>query len=147
MKILCLLLFLVVFLPLSAWAENFWIASPDHPSIWYNRSGDKISQELIWNASRNELLAEVAYNELEYLSLRDQLHYDTFKLSFPTIHLNEATGRLYFVDRRKHRHDIGSVKNSSPGAKVTLDPEVHFSVYRRDGVVNAVIISGPLVPH
>jgi hypothetical protein len=60
----------------------FLLTSPDRPAIWYNWTGDKLEQSLEWNGKRQELLARVAYSELESRPLRDQYFYDTFGCLF-----------------------------------------------------------------
>jgi hypothetical protein len=128
-----------------SWAhDRFCIVSPDHPAVWYNRSGDKVQQELVWSRSRQVVEADVAFDEVNFWPERDQTYYDRFTLSFPTLRLDRATGRFYFCDRKGHRHEIGSLRADGFGTRVVLDPSVQFSTFRRNDVVRAAIGSAPL---
>ena len=50
MRVLVLVFLATVagWLPLSSFASSgFCLTSPDQPAIWYNRTGDKVHQELV----------------------------------------------------------------------------------------------------
>ena len=66
MKVLGLLLIILAgyFSQLSSPAgpPALSIASPDHPPVWYNRTGDKLTQYLEWSNSKDQLVLHVAYS-------------------------------------------------------------------------------------
>ena len=137
------LLALVGALPCAAAPRSLLLISPDRPPDWYNRAGDKVGEELDWDAGRHQVEARVAYNRLDYISERDQTYYDRFQLSFPAIRLDDATHRLYFIDRAGHREGIGYLRDGALDRRVVLDKNLRFSIFRANGVVNAVIASKP----
>jgi len=125
----------------SAGAPGFLLTSPDHPAIWYNRAGDKVSQQLVWDDSKQELVSYVAYSEVEFLPTRDQTYYDSFCLTFPTARLDASTNQVYFNDKHGRRITIGHLESGIMGNSVVLSKGVQFSEHRNDGVVHAAIAS------
>jgi hypothetical protein len=120
---------------------RFFLVSPDRPAVWYNLAGDKVSQELSWDRSKQELVSYVAYSRVEDTPIRDQTLYDTFKLSFPMVRLDESNDSLYFVGKNGHRVTIGHLESGILGTRVVLNDDVQFSEHRHDGVVHAAIAS------
>lgn len=144
MKIAAVSFALITFISTPACtAAPVLVVSPDRPPDWYNRAGDKVGEELDWNAERHQVEARVAYNRLDYDSERDQTYYDRFQLAFPNIRLDDATGRLFVVNHAGRREGIGYLKDGALGRRVVLDENLRFSVFRANGVVNAVIASKP----
>jgi hypothetical protein len=125
----------------SATAYGFSLTSPDRPPVWYNLAGDKVSQELDWDRSKQELVSYIAYSRVEFTPERDQTLYDTFHLTFPMVRLDESTDQLYFVGKNGHRVTIGHLESGFLGTRVVLNDDVRFSENRRDGVVRAMIAS------
>jgi hypothetical protein len=118
------------------------IASPDHPPVWYNRTGDKLTQYLEWSNSKDQLVLHVAYSSIpsspEVWS--DQYYIDKFKLSFPTVRLDRSQNRLYFAN---HGHEItvGHLDSGILGTRVELENNVELSAHRSNGVLHATIRS------
>ena len=129
-------------LPCLAGQPDFCITSPDRPAVWYNRTGDKLSQYLEWNQAKDQLVAHVAYANVGNTPAvwRDQSYIDTFKLAFPTVHLDSSRNRLYVADRG-HRNNIGHLEPGVFGIRVVLNSNLELFAHRRDGVVNASILS------
>jgi hypothetical protein len=127
----------------TASAEVFSISSPDHPPAWYNRAGDKLSQTLSWNNSKQELCLTVAYSSIAATSFvwRDQTYVDSFNLTFPMVRLDRSTNRLYFMEKGT-RVEIGRLESSFFGSRVILDDDVALSAHRRNGYVEATITVG-----
>jgi len=134
-------------LPCSADQSNFCITSPDRPPVWYNRSGDKLSEELRWSNSKQQLMLRVAYANVDSTvsAWRDQTLVDTFVLSFPTVRLDRSTSRLYFIDDHGREINIGHLESGLFGNRVVLDDNVELSAHRRNGVITAAIrsVNGP----
>ncbi|HEY0257828.1 MAG TPA: hypothetical protein VGC39_10325 [Candidatus Methylacidiphilales bacterium] len=138
MKILGLIIFTAALglLPVSAdWA----ITSPDHPAIWYNPSGMKVSQDLNWDRTRQMLVLNLAYDRVEFTPQNDQTYYDTFRLFFPTIHLNGSNNRLYFQADDGRHIEIGRIESGIFGNRAVLDDNYQLSAHRRDGRIEAKI--------
>src|ERR1700677_4130259 len=95
---------------LPAAAADWSIISPDRPPIWYNPVGMKVSQNLEWE--KGELVLHLAYDRVEFTPSSDQSYYDTFKLSFPTIHLDGSTKHIYFQADDGRKVDIGRLESS-----------------------------------
>jgi len=130
-------------LPCSAGEPSFCIVSPDHPPAWYNIAGDKLSQKLTWSDSKEQLRLHVAYSQVASPAVwRDQTLIDTFELSFPSIHLNRITNRLYFIGANGREIDVGHLAPGPFGTRVVLDDNVELSAHRHDGVIRAAIESG-----
>jgi hypothetical protein len=136
-------LMMVAVLPLSAspTTSGFSVASPDHPPIWFNRSGDKVSQELSWDKARRELVLYVSYDTIQNWVTNDQWYYDNFKLSFPDVRLNESTGSLYFMDQHGRHITLGHIEDGAFGRHVVLDDDVQLVVNRHDDAIHASISS------
>jgi hypothetical protein len=130
-------------LPCSAGPSNVCITSPDHPAVWYNRMGDKLTQYLEWNQAEDQLVLHVAYANVGNTSAvwRDQYDIDTFKLAFPNVHLDSTNNRLYVVTRHGHEDSIGHLEPGVLGTRVVLNPDLELSAHRQHGVVNASIMS------
>ena len=145
MKALGIAFFIAVCLlhsPCRAGQGGFCVVSPDRPVVWYNRSGDEIGKELAWNNSKQKLEVYVAYSNTAYTSNHDQTLYDRFRLSFPTVRLEGATGRLYVRDEKGRENEIGHLRSGFLGSRVVLDKNVRVSVHRKNGVVTAALVSG-----
>jgi hypothetical protein len=146
MKHLKLLLIIVAVslsqLPCSAGQPNFCITSPDRPPVWYNRTGDKLSQYLDWSHSKGQLVLHVAYNKGDSTSYqRDQTLIDSFELSFPTVHMDWSKNRLYVVADHGREITIGHVDTGGLESRVILEDNLELSAHRRNGVVQAAIKS------
>lgn len=145
MKVREILLFVVAgFLlqtPCPAEQSYLCITSPDHPSVWYNRAGEKASEELRWRNSKDVLNLDVAYYNIANTSVtwNDQLYMDRFELTFPTVHLDRATNQLYFTDDHQQKIIIGHVDSGMLGTRVILNKNVEVSAHRQNGVINAAI--------
>ncbi len=148
MKVLNLLLVIVVGLisnvPGRAGEPSLSIASPDHPAVWYNRSGEKLSQYLEWICSKEQLVLHVAYANVGNTSAvwRNQSYVDAYELSFPTVRLDRSNNRLYVVSKHGHESSIGHVESGAFGHRVVLDRRVELSAHRQNGVIKAAINSG-----
>jgi hypothetical protein len=140
-----LLVILVGFLsqlPCSADQTAFSITSPDRPPVWYNTTGDKLTQYLDWSHSKGHLVLHVAYNRGESTSYeRDQTLVDSFELSFPTVQMDWSKNRLYIVSGRGSEVTIGHLDSGVLGTRVVLDNHFELSAHRRNGVVQAAIKS------
>lgn len=148
-RIRCLVLFMIGMPGLGrclADSPQIRIISPDQPSIWYNRAGDKLSQYLQWSDSKNELLLRVAYSELESdpVVWWDQFYVDNFELSFPSVRLDRSTKQLYVVGKKGEIVKIGHLESGVFGCRVVLGRNFELSVHRENGIVNAEIHSDPL---
>ena len=123
----------------SADPSGFSITSPDHPPAWYNGTGDKLNQYLAWSDTKGQLVAHVAYNLGNSTSYqRDQTWVDNFELSFPTVHLDRSTNRLYVPDHGREI-TIGRLESGVFGTRVVLSDNFELSAHRRHGVVQAAI--------
>jgi hypothetical protein len=145
MKVLILILIIaagcLLQLPCLAGQPNFSITSPDRPPVWYNRTGDKLSQYLEWSRTKGQLVLHVAYANVSDTAAvwSDQSYIDTFELSFPTVHLDSLKNRLYVVADQGREINIGHLESSVFGTRVALNPDLEFSAHRRNGVVQAAI--------
>lgn len=117
------------------------ITSPDHPAIWYNASGTKVSQDLMWDAHKQQLVLRLAYDQVEFTPQNDQTYYDTFRLWFPTVQLDSSTNRLYFRTDDGRRVDIGHIEPGIMGIKAVLNDRFQLSAHRQDGRIEAKIIA------
>jgi hypothetical protein len=129
--------------PCQADGPGFAITSPDHPPVWYNRSGDKLSQYLEWSRSKEQLVLHVAYANVGNTSAvwRNQSYADTFELSFPAVHLDSANNRLYVAARHGHTSTIGHLEPGVFGDRVVLEHHLELSAHRQNGVIKAAINS------
>jgi hypothetical protein len=129
-------------LPLCASpASGFSVVSPDRPAIWFNRSGQKVSQELSWDEAKQRLVLYLSYDTIQNWPTSDQWYYDNFKLSFPEVRLNEATNSLYFVDKSGRRFTLGHLEDGAFGKRVVLEDGVQLVVHRANDEVHASILS------
>ncbi len=143
MKVFGFLLWAVLLGPSLAFArDGFSIASPDHPSAWYNLSGEKVSQELDWDHGKERLVLFIAYSTVPNTPSRDQTLYTTFRLSFPMVRRDYSTDRIYFVDENGRKVDLGRLRRGIFGTEVVLNDQVRLAAHRQDGVINATISSG-----
>jgi hypothetical protein len=126
-----------------AWGTGFVLTSPDRPPIWFNRSGDKVEQDLSWDHARQELVLYVSYDQVQFIPEQDQTYYDTVRLAFPTVRLDESTNQLYFVGERGRKITIGHLESGVFGEHAVLNNDVQLSAHRRDGAVHAQIVHGP----
>ncbi|MCE0523487.1 MAG: hypothetical protein LV480_11320 [Methylacidiphilales bacterium] len=122
-------------------ASSFCLTSPDKPAVWYNRSGDKVSEYLAWDDAKEKLVLLLSYNRVEFLSDRDQTYYDNFQLAFPTVRLDRSTDRLYFVGKNGREITIGHLEPGILAQRVVLDDGVQLSAHRRNGIILASIAS------
>ena len=150
MKMRCLIIIFIInlFVAGSAVAGegHFVLTSPDAPSVWYNRSGDKVTQYLRWSDSKQALVAHVAYNELpsDSASWREQDRVDRFELSFPMVRLDRSTNELYVVGRRGYKITIGHIETGPFGTRVALANDLELSAHRVNGFLHAEIHSTAL---
>ena len=120
--------------------SGFSITSPDRPPVWYNASGDKLSQYLNWSDEKGELVLHIAYNHGNSDAFwRDQTWVDSFELSFPMVHLDRLQNRLYFIGDGGRKLTIGHLAPGLNGSHVMLEKGVELSAHRRNGSVNATI--------
>jgi hypothetical protein len=125
----------------SASEPYITIASPDHPHIWWNLSGDKVSQYLEWNREEDQLVLHLAYADISQIAERNQSDIDTFDLSFPTVRLDSTGNSLYVLLDGNHKTTIGHLKAGIFGERVVLNNDFQLSAHRHDGIVRAAIIS------
>ena len=118
-------------------AAAFSVVSPDQPPVWFNRAGQKVSQYLLWDTSKGELILNVAYNQLQNEQTYDETYYDTFKLRFPTVHFNPSANHFFVNDENGRPVTIGHLD----GSRVVLDNGFQLSAHRHNGVVLAMITS------
>jgi hypothetical protein len=126
---------------LTPFASAFYLESPDHPAAWYDRSSYKVFQQLAWENSKQVLVLYVSYSNTPVIRQQDLLSYDTFRLSFPDVHLDRSTGILSCVDEKGVRIDIGHLSSGFLGGKVVLDPEIEAVAHRDASVVHAALQS------
>jgi hypothetical protein len=137
--VLCALLFV----PLTgAVGSGLYIESPDYPAVWYNRTGDKVGQELAWNRAKQLLILYVSYGNQPVIEQRNPLSYDSFQLTFPRVHLDPSTAVLYSTDEKGRRTDIGRLNPGMFGTKVILNPGIDVIVHRGKSFLSAALQSG-----
>ncbi len=117
------------------------IVSPDRPRVWYNPSGDKLTQYLEWSPAQGQLILHVAYANVgdTTAAWSDQYYLDSFQLAFPSVHLDSSRNRLYVVTGHGHQSEIGHLEPGVMGDRVVLDDHYQLSAHRRNGVVEAAI--------
>ncbi len=127
----------------TASGTGFVLTSPDRPPIWFNRSGDKVEQDLSWDRAKQELVLYISYDRVQFIPERDQTYYDTVRLAFPTVRLDESTNQLYFIGDRGRKIAIGHLESGIFGERAVLNDDVQLSAHRGHDVVRAQIVHGP----
>ena len=125
----------------QARAAPIHLESPDHPPAWYDRTSEKVSQDLTWDASRQLLVLSVAYSYEPTVRQRDPLSYDTFRLSFPAVHLDQSAGGLFFTGEHGERIEIGRLRPGLFHSHVVLNPGIEAVVRRDPSVLSAALQS------
>jgi hypothetical protein len=120
---------------------SFCITSPDRPPVWFNLSGDKLSQYLEWSHTKHQLVLHVAYANVANTPAvwSEQSFIDTFHLSFPTVRLDKNK-TLYAKAQHNELITVGHIEPSIFGDRVILSKGLEVSAHRRNGVVNGSII-------
>lgn len=92
----------------------YTIASPDHPRAWYVAADFyKLDQALRWNQRDQVLSLDITYTLQGEWPLHDDPDlYKGFTVHFPAVHLDPASGQLYFASGPGRRTFIGSVQPS-----------------------------------
>ena len=127
-------------IPSSADELGVSITSPDRPPVWFNRSGEKLSQYLEWSCPKEQLVLHVALANVGNTPAvwRNQSYIDSFALTFPMVRLNRSQNRLY-VAHHGHESDIGHLEPGVFGDRVVLDNRLELSAHRENGVIKAAI--------
>ncbi len=110
--------------------EDAYAKSPDHPKTWVD-GATRIHQELRWSPDKHMLLADVVYSTQDYADGPHPTQEDDFTLTFPTVHLDPASGTFTAG---------GRVVARLHGDGVKLDPKVELSIHRHHGVVYGALV-------
>ena len=129
------------FIP-AARAQNYsmprfaYAWSPDHPKTWVD-GAMRTRQSLRWSSERHMLVANVTYSTADYADNAHPPEEDDYTLTFPSVHLDAASGKL-----TAGGVTVATLRSGLFGPHVALAPNVQLSIHRHHGVIWGALIPG-----
>ena len=141
--LLGLIIYCLVMVLAAADEGGVILASPDHPRTWWTGDWDQFDHYVQWNSALGKLEGHVSFGDLASSDWANPMLYESFKVTFPGVHLNAREGRLYLLDRHKRQLTIGHLEPGVYGSRVELEPNVDLSTHRHNGHLDAALVKAP----
>jgi hypothetical protein len=108
--------------------------SPDHPKTWVD-GAIRDRQGLRWSPEKHMLFGTVTYSTADFADNTKPTQEDHFRLAFPTVHFDSASGNFTAGGMV-----VATLDHGLFGESVKLAPGVELSIHRHHGVVFAKLL-------